>query len=190
MIEVREALREDAEQIALAHIEGWRVAYRDLMPAAFLEAPDFAQQRQDRWRAWTWPDGAPQNQVYVAVLDGEVVGFGLCGAERPDPHDNALAGADAPADTGSGEVFAFYLRPAAWGTGAADALMAQCHAFLRGHGFTEALLWVLRDNPRARRFYERNGWLPTGSTSLFEGPATPGSPPFSVAEMQYRISLE
>jgi RimJ/RimL family protein N-acetyltransferase len=25
-----------------------------------------------------------------------------------------------------------------------------------------ALLWVLEDNPRARRFYERAGWAPDG----------------------------
>lgn len=28
--------------------------------------------------------------------------------------------------------------------------------------FDEAVLWVLDDNPRARRFYERCGWLATG----------------------------
>lgn len=34
MIKIRDAVREDAELIALAHIEGWRVAYRGLMPEA------------------------------------------------------------------------------------------------------------------------------------------------------------
>ncbi len=27
---------------------------------------------------------------------------------------------------------------------------------------TAAVLWVLRDNAHARRFYERGGWQPTG----------------------------
>ncbi|MEQ1700104.1 MAG: GNAT family N-acetyltransferase [Ilumatobacteraceae bacterium] len=181
MIDVRAARREDAELIALAHIEGWRVGYRDVLPAAFLEAPEFAQQRLDRWQAWTWGEGAPQTRVFVAVLDGEVVGFGLCGAERDE---------DTRATTGSGEVFACYLRPAAWGSGAAAPLITRCHEYLRDEGFFEAVLWVLRDNPRARRFYERAGWSPTGATSLFEGPLTAGEPMFSVAEVQYRISLE
>jgi ribosomal protein S18 acetylase RimI-like enzyme len=189
MIEIRDAVRDDAEQIALAHIEGWRVGYRGLMPEEFLEAPSFAQQRQDRWRAWTWPEGGAENRVHVAVLDGEVVGFGLCGAEHDDEHDDEHDGEPATA-TGRGDVFAFYLRPAAWGSGAADALMARCLSVLRGQGFTEAVLWVLRDNPRARRFYERNGWAPTGRTSLFEGTATDAWPAFTVPELQYSISLE
>lgn len=180
MIEVRDAVRDDAELIALAHIEGWRVGYRGLLPDEFLEAAEFAQQRLDRWRAWTWGEGAPQTRVFVAAVDGEVVGFGLCGAERDDTR----------AVTGSGEVFAFYLRPTAWGTGAADELMTRCHEYLRSEGFVDAVLWVLRDNPRARRFYERNGWSPTGRSSLFEGPVTDGEPMFSVAEVQYRISFE
>lgn len=190
MIEVRDAIRDDADLIALAHIEGWRVGYRELLPAAFLEAPEFAQQRLDRWRAWTWGDNAPQTRVFVTLLDGEVVGFGLCGAERADAHDNALAPGDAPEAPSGGELFACYLRPAAWGSGAADAVLARCHEHFRSAGFASATLWVLRDNPRARRYYERNGWWPTGESSLFEGPVTDGEPMFSVPEVQYRISLE
>jgi RimJ/RimL family protein N-acetyltransferase len=36
---------------------------------------------------------------------------------------------------------------------------------LRDLGMREASLWVLRDNQRARRFYERLGWQPDGRTS-------------------------
>lgn len=181
MIDVRAARREDADLIALAHIEGWRVGYRDVLPTAYLEAPEFAQQRLDRWRAWAWGDGSPQTRVFVAELDGEVVGFGLCGAQH--------AGKPA-APTGKAEVYAFYLRPAAWGSGAAAPLLARCHDSLRDAGFDEAVLWVLRDNPRARRFYERAGWSPTGESSLFEEPARDDWPAFAVPEVQYRISLE
>jgi hypothetical protein len=30
------------------------------------------------------------------------------------------------------------------------------------------VLWVLEDNPRARRFYERHGWTPTGIAADFD----------------------
>jgi GNAT superfamily N-acetyltransferase len=33
---------------------------------------------------------------------------------------------------------------------------------LRGRGFHDAVLWVLEDNPRTRRFYEKHGWRPDG----------------------------
>lgn len=35
---------------------------------------------------------------------------------------------------------------------------------LRDLGMREAVLWVLRDNLRARRFYEHFGWTPDGRT--------------------------
>ena len=52
-------------------------------------------------------------------------------------------------------------------------------------GHERAVLWVLRDNPRARRFYERAGWVLTGRTDEWPGPQLPSytSPP--VAEVEY-----
>ncbi len=66
--------------------------------------------------------------------------------------------------------------PEAWGTGAGYAVHEAALAALRDHGFSHAILWVLEDNPRARAFYERQGWLcdeeraatPIGGTLLQE----------------------
>lgn len=37
-------------------------------------------------------------------------------------------------------------------------------ALARADGFVRATLWVVSDNPRARRFYEAAGWAPDGTT--------------------------
>ena len=48
-----------------------------------------------------------------------------------------------------------FVRPAAWGTGAAASLLAQAvDAGARS-------LWVMEQNARARRFYEKHGWRPS-----------------------------
>jgi GNAT superfamily N-acetyltransferase len=57
-----------------------------------------------------------------------------------------------------GHVEALYVVPEAWGTGVADELYARID---RVAG-TPATLWVLEENPRGRRFWERRGWQPTG----------------------------
>lgn len=54
-----------------------------------------------------------------------------------------------------------YVRPEAWGTGVAARLHDRALAAL-GPGI--ARLWVLEENQRARRFYERRGWREDGST--------------------------
>ena len=49
--------------------------------------------------------------------------------------------------------------PRHWGTGLADRLLDTSLARIATRGATSAQLWVLADNHRARRFYERAGWL-------------------------------
>lgn len=56
-----------------------------------------------------------------------------------------------------GELHALYVMPGHWGTGAADALHRRVVPLLG-----DATLTVIRDNARARRFYERNGWILEG----------------------------
>jgi RimJ/RimL family protein N-acetyltransferase len=62
-------------------------------------------------------------------------------------------------------------------------LMAAVLRALRASGFTTASLWVLEDNPRARRFYEREGWTRDGGRREEEFLGVP------VAEIRYRFTL-
>lgn len=66
-----------------------------------------------------------------------------------------------------------YVVPERWGTGVADELHDAAAAALRALGCTEARLWVLEDNPRARRFYERRGWRENGTTRVVPFPPHP-----------------
>lgn len=189
-IEIREAQLEDADACAAAHIEGWRTGYRDLLPDEFLDAPEFAQQRIDRWRSWTWADGLIDGQVFVGELRGRVVGFAICAREREQPAcDSINAQTSGASSSDRGEVLAFYLHPDAWGSGVASALMARCHEYLCDLGYTEAVLWVLRDNPRARRFYENAGWSATGREMLFDGPQTAAKLAEPLPEIEYRTNF-
>ena len=61
--------------------------------------------------------------------------------------------------------------------------MAAALAALRAGGFVSASLWVLEDNPRARRFYEREGWTLDGERREEEFLGAP------VTEVRYRITL-
>lgn len=190
MIEVRDARREDADACAAAHIEGWRTGYRHLLPDEFLDAPEFAAQRLERWRAWTWADGIEGARMFVASAHGQVVGFVTCGPERTQPLcDEAVPGEGGGSTGERAEIYAFYLHPDAWGSGAAPALMARCLRHLREAGYPAAVLWVLSDNPRGRAFYEKAGWAPTGRESLFEGPRTAARLAEPLPECEYAIRL-
>src|ERR1035437_10037087 len=61
-------------------------------------------------------------------------------------------------DTCGAELQVLNVDPDAWGGGVGGALLSAAEAALAADGFTAAVLWVLRDNPRARSVYERRGW--------------------------------
>jgi GNAT superfamily N-acetyltransferase len=136
---IRRATPEDAEAVARVQIAAWQAAYTHLFSDEQLAGMQVAE-RAENWRRWL---------PLVAEVDGEVIGFVAVGAAH-----------DADAD---GELWAIYVRPDRWGTGAGRALMEAGEAELRELRHTNAVLWVFEDNPRARRFYEAAGWLTDGA---------------------------
>ncbi|MCU1367466.1 MAG: acetyltransferase [Ilumatobacteraceae bacterium] len=179
-IHVRPARYTDADAMCDAQVQGWRTAYRGLFPDAYLDADEFDAVRRTWWRGGSWLDNATTCTL-AGEIDGEVVGFSVVGPERVDGIETAGDG---------GEVYSFYLRPVAWGSGLATTLMTASEEWLRSRGFGQASLWALRDNSRARRFYEKVGWSWVGRESMWAGPAMPGvDTPNPVAEVQYTRPL-
>ena len=69
-----------------------------------------------------------------------------------------------PAQSLATELYALYVAPAHWSTGAGRALMGRVLAEAQAEGYPRIVLWVLEQNARARRFYERAGFRLRGRT--------------------------
>jgi ribosomal protein S18 acetylase RimI-like enzyme len=140
---IRAASPNDALAIETIRVLGWRTAYRHVFPAADLDALPIDP---ERWRSRILVP--PPGWTTVVCEEGDrVVGFASTGPSRDEDE--------------LGELYAIYVDPDSWSTGAGRELMAAAEASLAG-AFDAALLWVLEDNPRARGFYERAGWAPDG----------------------------
>ena len=100
--------------------------------------------------SWTDSITAGRSRLHVALRDDYVVGYAGVGPER-DPQ--------APPTTG--ELYALFVHPDHWGTGAGRALTDAACADLRAAGCTNVRLWVLEANIRARTFYTRYGFTET-----------------------------
>lgn len=150
MVSTRLAVIDDAEAIAAAHVRAWQEAYDGIVPADHLDSLD-PSLRAEHWREnlrqATLPDGTPSPTNLVVESDDQVVGFACVGRWRHAVDDLEL-----------GELWAMYVHPDHWGTGAGWALMTHTEAILAADRVTTAYLWVLEDNALARRFYERQGW--------------------------------
>jgi GNAT superfamily N-acetyltransferase len=148
-VNVRRATGDDALAIESIRVRGWRNAYRHVFPPAELDALPVDP---TRWRARL--DTPPAGwSTFVAELGGAVVGFASVGPSRDVE--------------GLGELYAIYVDPDAWSTGAGRALIERAERQLAAT-YEEATLWVLEDNPRARAFYERAGWAPDGARKAEE----------------------
>ncbi|MFG2924484.1 GNAT family N-acetyltransferase [Streptomyces sp. NPDC048305] len=76
------------------------------------------------------------------------------------------------APPGSAEQYALYARPDRIGTGTGRSLLTEVVSRASAEGFGGMLLWVLRQNERAHRFYERAGFRPDGTEETFEAAGT------------------
>lgn len=173
---LRAATQADADGITDVQVASWRVGYQHLFDDDVLFADDFDSSRRAYWNRWAfWPGG----RVAVATRPSEVgreqvICFTSYGPERER----------ARGHTGRGEITACYCSPTIWGTGVADRLMDFTELRLRAEGFALAVLWVIEQNPRARRFYERRGWEPTGITADSNVGST------TITELEYWIELK
>lgn len=153
-VEVRVATVDDAEAIAAVHVRSWQSAYRGLLPGAYLDALS-VERRSEVWSRILSETNLPRSGAFVLQDNLDVVGFVHVAPTRDD---------DLPASTG--EVTGIYITPSAWGLGGGGQLIATARASLKAAGFARAALWVLKANLAARRFYERQGWVPDGARKV------------------------
>lgn len=167
---LRVATPADASAIGEVHVLAWQVAYRGIMPDEYLDG----LQRAERATMWSryLDDPPPGTALLVWEENGELAGFASVGPARGTT--------EAPRP---GELHAINLHPDRWRQGFGSALLKEATNRLREFGHSVALLWVVRENDRARRFYERYGWTPDGGEKSddFRGA--------TVTEVRYRRFL-
>ena len=124
---------------AFVHWKAWHEAYPGLVDQRYLDAMTLEKCEK---MAYSWRDN-----LIVAKENGRVIGFvgyGDRGDEAPD----------------TGEIFALYVLSEYYGKGVAQQLMKAGLNQLRN--YPQVCLWVLKENKRAIRFYEKSGFVPTG----------------------------
>ncbi|TCB96226.1 GNAT family N-acetyltransferase [Micromonospora zingiberis] len=172
----------DAEAIARVHVSGWRAGYAGIMPdevLALLNPIAWAQRRRDLGTA----DPEHPFTTLLAETDGVPAGFTTFGPYRNNQDRGDL-------DPAYGEVVAMYVAPEHWGDGTARALFGAARAGLLDRGWTEYRVWVLADNHRARRFYQRAGLSPDGERSTYQVPLSGGRTPLGLVELRYTGRLD
>ena len=162
---IREAQPGDAGPIARVHLDAWRTTYADFLPADFLAGLSY----QDREATWVdiLATHRPRTCNFVAETnEGEIVGF-ACGG--PEEKGDQIY---------PGELYLVYLFQHYQRRGLGRLFIAAVAQRLLADGFKSMMLWVIRENHSARRFYELLGGeqlvgqkdIAIGETKLVEVP--------------------
>jgi len=143
---IRAAAPDDAPALGSMHVASWRETYTGLLPDKMISSLSV----EARAAAWAQIMREPASQrstvVYLAEHEGTTIGFGSCGAQR----------AEHLKDKGyDGEVSAIYVLREFQKRRIGTRLFRAMSLDLKRRGFKALALWVLRDNLRARRFYEQ-----------------------------------
>jgi GNAT superfamily N-acetyltransferase len=191
VVVIRSASTADAAQIAAVMRDSWFAAYDGIIAPAIIDratAPDGgARVRQSfRMRPWQRVIAAVARQPERTRADTaapDIVGYASFGPERdvldmPWPYPLTSAGSGGEV----AELYALYVHPAWWSTGIGRALMDQVLAKVGATGYRCITLWVLEANARARRFYQRAGFIPDGARHVLDDLG-------GVTEIRYRRVL-
>jgi GNAT superfamily N-acetyltransferase len=173
MVAIRPLTDADIDAVAAVHVRAWQAAYAGIIPAGYLAGLDPAAQAERRRRR----PGPAGSQTLVADDGGTIVGFVSYGPYRVDGGDGC--------NPAIGELYAVYVDPPSWGAGIGRRLFGAARAALTAAGYPTMRLWVLQENHRSRRFYERAGLVPDGERNIY----TPRGSTVELPELRYATRL-
>jgi len=164
---IRKLLPENAYERASCHVSAWRSAYKGIVPDEYLNnlsiekrAEKFKQKLQE----------FKDVLYYCAVYENRIIGFFDMGKSCDEDKPN------------TGEIYAIYSIEEFWSKGVGRQMMDYAIDTLKHMGYNEIVLWVLEENSRARRFYEKCGFSFDGTKKEI----TIGKP---LIEIRYAINL-
>jgi L-amino acid N-acyltransferase YncA len=132
---IRKAVPSDAAGIANVHINSWKTTYKDIISDDYLDSLS-VEDRTVRWNDIL----AGSHQTYVCELkSGQVAGFVSVGKERNKQYE--------------GELYAIYLLKENQRNGLGSALFKIAMTALKSQGYSNMLVWVLKENPSKYFYY-------------------------------------
>lgn len=149
MIRVNRLDREDgdaAEALSRILIAAWRTGFRGILSDEIIEKYTEFEGCKAMF-AQLLSSGV--GTMYLGELDGSPAGLLYWLPEGEDARLEALL-----------------TVPEAWGKGVGPALMERALADMAEAGVEAAHVWPFGENRRARRFYEKHGFAPSGKTHM------------------------
>lgn len=151
---IRDVKKEDLKSVAEITVNGWKTAYRGIIDDEFLDNLSIEENYKTRLNDYA------ENGFVVAVLNNEVVGFGRyrTGNYYKEEYPNV-----------DSEIVALYVKPEYKYNGIGKKLVNYVINQFKENGYTQMIIWCLKDNYPSRAFYEKMGGIYCGENIIERG---------------------
>ena len=152
VINIRKVKVDDANTLAFIQTESWKSAFNRILSKEDLD------RYTDVNRAIT---------LYSKLLN-ENIGNGFILTIDENPH--CIAYWDKTRNDemeGYSEIICIHSLCDNWGKGYGTEMMTHILSDIKNSGFNKVMLWVFKENHRARKFYEKHGFVLTEKSKNF-----------------------
>lgn len=154
---------EQFRAMSLIHALGWRDTYQDAVPAAWM-AEHITDERWVETFRKNYEEGIYHGLLlYRDDTPVSCITYGPARIGEQGHGGGMLIRFDSDAYEGWGEILSFYTHPDERGKGYGGLLFDEACRRLEADGFPSAFVFVLRENEKSRRFYERHGFVWDGT---------------------------
>lgn len=153
-LKIENQILPDAKEIAHIKLSCWKKSYKDIINSTFLDNLNFETTFEFRKDLINQKRGIH----LVASIDKKIVGFSDAGMFFFK--DKQILSEEQKLNRKElGEIYAIYIDPKYQNKGIGEALFLETKNKLLKYELTPFLIWTLKDNRRARVFYEKQGGI-------------------------------
>lgn len=149
---IRYANKDDADTLALINSKSAQVGFSGIIPDDFLKEK-FSYERLKERFSKELDDGITSSSIIYQ--DNSPLGMMTFGKDDYKQRDNLEI-----------DLWRLYVLPEYWGKSIAIKLIDWGIKELKRNGYTKLSLWVVEENIRARKFYEKVGFIHSEETRI------------------------
>lgn len=155
-IQIRHAGIGDEKILVEIQAASWKDAFAGILSQKELEQ---------------YTDVQAATEMYAHILRGNIANGSILYVDEK-PHGMAFWGeCRESSNANTAEVICIHSLRNNWGKGYGSVLMQHVLDEIREAGYTSVDLWVFAENARARKFYEKHGFVLTEKTKVDYGSA-------------------
>ena len=135
---IRYYKKEDIDEIAKIIVDDWKIAYKGIIDDKVLNNLSY-EERAERIR-----NKYRSDKSIVFIENNDIKGYCRFGENRGDEKQ-------------FGEIYALYIKYDERNNGIGKSLVKEAMQILESRGYDQILIWCLKENMNARKFYEKIG---------------------------------